>query len=705
MEVFGRIPFFRLLLPFLGGIILGIYVQQQVPFLSLGLLIFFLVTLAFIVIRPLSARWAQSWITGLLISATLFLSGLHLTICKTGNLKEDHISKVGAENVLALARITSAPLEKERSLKFSAEILNVKGRNGARRTSGNALLYFSKDSSSKKIAYGDLVLIRTSFHDVPPPQNPSEFNYKQFLAFHNCWNQAFVRAGDWKPLGENRGNLLMHWSLTLRDKLLNVFSKNDIQGDQYSVGAALILGYEDKLDQDIVMAYASTGALHVLSVSGLHVGIIYILLNLLLGFMDKFRYGKFLKAIILVSFLWFYALLTGLSPSVLRSAMMFSFVIAGKVFLKSHHILNTIAVSAFVLLCVDPYLIMDVGFQLSYVALTGIVIFQPPLYESWVAPSKLLEMIWGIVTVSIAAQLATFPLGLLYYHQFPVYFLFSNLIVIPLSSLVLYIGMFNFAVAWIPGVVYIVSRILDFVILALNESVRFIERLPGALIQGISITITETWGIYCIIVMAFLFFTKKKMIYFRLSLVLLTCLLAYQVFEFYKEHSQKKFIVYCIPKMTGMDFIYGKSDVLVGDSALVHDESRMLFHIRHNWWDNGINENKVLERKKDSVINDVHLFRNSNYFEFYCKRIVLADSNLRLPRRFTGKKIDVDYIVLSGNPRLSIDRLSMIFSFRKLIIDASNSVYRAQRWAQRCSQLNVPCYSVYDSGAFIETYE
>ena len=183
----------------------------------------------------------------------------------------------------------------------------------------------------------------------------------------------------WISTNKNEGSFILKTSISLRDYFLNIFKQYNITGNEFAVGSALILGFEDKLNPEIISAYSSSGALHVLSVSGLHIAIIYVVLLKLLFFLDKFKNGKIIKAIILVLMLWFYACLTGLSPSVMRAATMFSFIVIAKLFNRYTNVYNTLAASALLLLIINPYLIMEVGFQLSFLAVFGIVMLQ--IYE------------------------------------------------------------------------------------------------------------------------------------------------------------------------------------------------------------------------------------------------------------------------------------------------------------------------------------
>ena len=311
------------------------------------------------------------------------------------------------------------------------------------------------------------------------------------------------------------------------------------------------------------MIYSSSGAMHVLAVSGLHVGIIYLLLNSLFLFFEKFKYGKYLKAVFLILSLWAYALLTGLSPSVLRAATMFSFIIIGSALKRQTNIYNTLAASAFVLLLYNPYILLQVGFQLSYAAVLGIVYLQPKLYKLIYTKHWLLDKIWAITTVSIAAQLATFPLDIYYFHQFPNYFLLSNLFVIPLATFIIGGGVLLFVTSVIPFFPGSLAWVVNKILMLLNFSVQWVENLPYSLSLGISITVLETIIVYTIIILFFSSIIKWKPRLLQLSLALVIFFMILQIKEQYRTGKQQYFIVYDVPKERAIDFVDGNKNYFI----------------------------------------------------------------------------------------------------------------------------------------------
>ncbi len=698
MKLWNQAPLIRLIIPFIAGIITAIYFPNQFAFLSAIVAALVFIIAAIVLIPKLNTTYRNMWWFGLALNIALFTMAYQLTIFKTEKYNANHFSKLVSGSVTVHARLAQSYIEKEKSLKMVLEVLEIKAPSGWIATSGKVMAYIKKDTRALQLKYGDELVFNSAFSEIPGIQNPGEFDYKTFLAFHNVFGQTSINTNAWLNLEKNSGNKILSCSYALRDRLLTVLTAEHVKDDEFAVGAALLLGYCDKLDADIISAYSSTGALHVLSVSGLHVAIVYIVFNWLLFFLDKIKHGHIIKAVVLILMLWFYSALTGLSPSVLRAAAMFSFIIIAKTFNRYTNIYNTLAASAFLLLTINPYLVMDVGFQLSYIAVIGIVYIQPKINSLYEPGNWLMEQVWTITSVSIAAQIATFPLGLHYFHQFPNYFLISNFIVIPVSTVIMYAGIALFAFSKIPFIAGYIAYGFSWSVWLLNASVKWIEKWPYALIQGISITVTETILIYGIIVFIFYYFTKKQYKYLVCGLCVSVLLIISQLTEQQEQFCQKKIIVYNIPKTSAIDFVDSKNNVLLTDSAFAQNESGLLFHVKHNWWDLGLNNSRIITG--DIKVNALDI--TGNAIQFNNKRMAIINAKLQPSDQNTAVPLEVDYLVISQNPVLKIEEALKKYHPKEIIFDSSNSLYHVTKWKTECAALSQKYYSVMDSGAFVE---
>ncbi len=694
MKVWNQAPLVRLLIPFLLGILVAVYLPFHFSNILFYASLLFCVIAGLVLIPKFNISYRKSFWFGLLISISLFVFAYQLTIYKTQKFSASHFSNNCSGNSMVYARFADSYIEKEKSLKTIIEILAVKDNGGWKKCTGKALVYIKTDSLALDLKYGDEFLMRVNFKEVSGPQNPGEFNYKRFLSFHNIYHQAYVNNNEWKNLNRNSGSAILKYSIGFRNNLLEVLKKNKLTGDELSVGAALLLGYTDKLGADIISAYSSTGALHVLSVSGLHVAIVYIVFSWLLIFLDKHKKGRIIKAVLLILFLWFYAALTGLSPSVLRAATMFSFIILAKAANKHTNIYNTLAASALFLLLINPYLIMEIGFQLSYLAVIGIVYIQPKIYQWLEFDNWLLNQIWMITAVSIAAQIATFPLGLHYFHQFPNYFLLSNLIVIPVSTLIIYVGIALFSFSAIPLFVKYLAIVFTWLIWFLNASVKWIESLPFSLSQGISISVLETWLLYGLIILFLFYLSNRKYKFLIYSLSFCVVILISQVVEQQMQFNQKKIVVYNVAKTTVIDFICSKQNVLLTDSVFAKNDSRLLFHVNDHWFDLGLNSSQIISGDLISK----NLMVKNNFVQFLDKRMFVLNKPVQFKENYS-QKLNLDYLIISSNARMSIEEIQQIFRVKMFIFDSSNSEYRIKQWKEECDELNQNYCSTMDSGA------
>jgi competence protein ComEC len=385
----------------------------------------------------------------------------------------------------------------------------------------------------------------------------------------------------------------------LRSRLIQKFRDGGLEGEELAVASALVLGHRADLDRELMSAYAGAGATHVLAVSGLHVGIVYVILNMLLKFLDKKRYGKIVKTVLLVVALFGYAGLTGLSASVFRAATMFAFVAVGKAIDRNTNIFNTLAASAFVLIAFDPMIIMQVGFQLSYLAVIGIVVIHPILFNLVTVNNRIGDWAWSITCVSIAAQVATFPLGLLYFHQFPNLFLLSNLLVIPAATGILYLGFLLFTFSfWNPTLLFF-GKLLNWLISSLNTVVVYIEEIPYSVLTGIDISTIETLIIYAAIVSWLMFLLHRIRPAFYVALGLSVIFMVLQCFEVHRQKTQHFLTVYNVKGHTAISVVEGTKVLFLSDEELYTNEQSMLFHIRHHWWRLGIEEEEFVPISTD----------------------------------------------------------------------------------------------------------
>ena len=694
LSSWSEIPFVKILLFFIPGIILGIFLPTY-PYFWISLsLISLTLYVTFFLYYHRRAGGILKYRYSIFLYIAVFAAIYGYSSQKNFGFKENHFSEYDADYLTV--QLEKPLVEKANSYKLETKVLMASTADLQQEVNGNLLIYIEKEEGMRELNRKDKLVIPARYDEISPPMNPEEFNYRRYMSFKGTYHQAYFKSEEWHFLADSPD----YWRTQIdevRALLLDVLRENGITGKDFAVASALILGYKDEIDNDLTRAYASAGAMHVLAVSGLHVGIIFLILHLLLRPLEKVRYGSVFKALIVCVCLWAYAVLTGLSPSVMRAATMFSFIVCADAVQRKSNIYNTLAGSALVLLIYDPFLLMEVGFQLSYTAVLGIVYLQPKIYNLIYVRNKWLDKIWAISAVSIAAQLGTFPIGLLYFHQFPNYFLFSNLIVIPAAMLILYSGLVLFATYWIPFIGMVVSWVLKFILGILNTTVELIHDLPYALTSGISISVLEVWIIYFVLLFLVLYFSYKKLFYLRWFLATLIVLLGVQYYENIQQNRQQQFMVYAVRGESAFDFIKGKENVFVSSDRLYRDKDKMLFHIRHNWDDLNVQTSFFnLHEEVEFKTEVVH--RTHSFFLFNGDLIVNLHKSLT---RELLSMADLCLISTGCLPdHVGIDNLKG----KQVVLDGSLSYWEQQTWMEALEEHEISFHNVLKKGAFIKQY-
>jgi len=611
-----------------------------------------------------------------------------------------HLLKVNAEEIEAFdAILVNAGKETDKTHGFKAEIQQVLLNDEWQDFNGNAMLYFQKDSLSKELKHGDQLFIKSRLAELEPPKNPLEFNYKRFLSFDQIYHQQYITSGKWLKLEDAKGNFIMASSINIGQYLESIMNKY-IQNDRsLAIAKALTLGIKNELDNELQKAYATAGAMHVLAVSGLHVGIIFLIVSSLLRKWKNHKKGRFFFALFNIAVLWAYAFITGLSPSVQRAAMMFTFIILAQAMKRQTNIYNTLAASAFVLLSINPFLLFSVGFQLSYLAVLGIVFFQPKLYCLLQFNFVLWDKIWAITCVSIAAQLATAPLGLLYFHQFPTYFFLSNLVVIPAAFIILNGSILLLASSFWEWAANGIGFLIDHFIQLINYLVFSLDYLPNSTIDGIFINTPESWLIYIAIFFVALFVAEKRLNYLKagvLSLFLMSCSVCWRQYQNFQE---QKLIVYDTGKHHALAIKNGFSQYLRIEKELAEDKNKLRFHVYPSQLQAGIanfHPDRFEAKNQHELFKD---FKGLKLSVWQNKRIVHWHQELNKDFKFP-QAIEVDLLIISNNGVKKPEKILEIFTPKKIVVDASNSYYNIQNFKAKFEEKNLNYYIVPEEGAF-----
>lgn len=564
----SRMPFVRLLAPVVLALILHRHFE-----LPWALPVFVMAAVATALLQLRYVHYRYRWVRGALINLALFFMTIAWAQVTNPRGQATHyVHYVGQQGTYS-ARVLGASLEKARSYKLEVEVERMVLNELQREVRGKAILYLAKDSLAETLQAGQEIIFRTTFQRHQPPPNPGQFDYGGHLENRGITCTSYLTSSNWQ-LGQGKVKGLAVVIAGFRQELLQLLEQG-LSEEEAQIASALLLGYKEDLDPELRSAFSNAGAMHVLAVSGLHVGIVFMALNFLLGWMERLRHGKVIKMLLIIALIWCYALLTGSSPSVQRASFMFSMIGFAGVLGRTANILNTLAASAFAMLFWDPNLLFNVGFQLSYAAVFGIVMLYPFISPLVASRYMLVNKAWDLTAVSIAAQISTLPFILFYFHQIPVYAVLSNLIIIPAAFGIIALGGVYLLFAWMPTMAEFFGSLLSIVLRTTNGAMKWIAQLPAPTLEVPHV------GLFEAILLAVLVFTLSLFLMYRvrytlhLALVCVACMLTLGLWKGYQTDHQHTLVVLSQKQGTAIAEINGNTFTLWADTAVLADDYLM----------------------------------------------------------------------------------------------------------------------------------
>ena len=508
-ETWIRAPFLRLLFPFIAGIL----VENKFPVQASFLIPVFCLSLVLLIICNIisfSSFVGLEWVAGLVIQVAFFsMARILIHVHQDIQVEQSSCFVKGQSNLL-LVRLLEDPVQKQNSYKCPALVKwLIKGQTCFNENE-RIFLYFSKKPDGRQYSGGSLVIMRKELRPIENFTSASDFDYQHYCHLRHIYGQVFLKENEYSLACPEKEKSLFSSLDSLRKSLLIIIKKFVPGKSENSLLEALMVGFTDDLDPGLLKSYADSGVIHIIAISGLHLALIYHILQLLMFTAGRKKNMKWLKFVIIIAGLWSYSLLSGASPSVIRAAGMFSLVLFARTILRESFIYNTLAASAFLLLCFDPNWIWDTGFQLSYAAVLGLCLFSKPIRRLIPLKNKILASLWDAASVSIAAQVLTTPVCIYYFHRFPSYFLFANLLAVPLSSGVLIGGILLCTCSFFQPLGQFLGWLLGLVIYFLNEFIIYISNLPGAVISQLTLTLPQLTLVYIVIFCFYQFLHLKQ---------------------------------------------------------------------------------------------------------------------------------------------------------------------------------------------------
>ncbi len=680
MSFLQRTPFFRLLLPLIVGIIFYQFVDASTVYATVIVSLALIFTSKFI--RHANQQYKLRWLFGFGVFLFIFSTGVFLSSEREKSTVFPHLNNKGLFQV----EIYEIPVVKENSVLCKIQTLNFFDSLQQNYPSkGKAILYIAKDSNSVQLASGNQLLIETNFKKSDGIVNPDGFDYATYLKRQGIAATAYIGAERWKLVNTNTDFSIFRLAGKLQQKLLEVYRQFGINGDEFAVLAALTLGSKDALHPELRQNYTTSGGMHILAVSGLHVGVIYVVLSFLFRFLDRKPKLRLVKAVLIVLSLWTYAFITGLPPSVIRSTLMFSLIAIGAGLERKSQIYNTISFSAFVMLLINPDYLFDVGFQLSYSAVISIVYFQPKIKNWFAITNKPLRWAWELTAVSLAAQIGTAAFSIYYFHQFPNYFLLTNFVAIPFATFIIYAAVALFLTSPIPYLSVIVAFILKYLLITLNFSIEFIHDLPYSL----TVTSINFWQLilaFAAIILITVYLNNKQFKPLFLALFLILMFFGLNLYTQLQSYQTDRFIVFSDNKSTNISFIKGKSNYFIStDSASLQRVSG-----------NFLLQNKI--NFSQNIISET-LF-NEGFVTFKGKHFLLLTDDV-LKGKTSSEALKIDYLIIGNKLKPRIEQLLTCVSPSEIIVDKSISEWYTESIRNACNEKNIQFYSVTEKGAYV----
>jgi competence protein ComEC len=698
MTDYAKYPFVRMLIPFAFGIwccvCLPAFRLSPSTTIIFALVLFALASVTAFVLKS----YRNNWVFGAVMGCYLALTGYSLARVHEAEVQRHYFRNFEADANYYVARVYDYPSERTNSIRT---VLDLEYQFGDSLPScivtGKVMAYFPKSDSAFALHYGDLIALPALIREVTPPLNPEEFDYRAYLARKGITGQIYLKDEDWIDLQVNNANPLYAFSYRFRDILLASLKRSGLNDNEYGVAAAILLGYDDNLADEVRKNYVAAGSMHILCVSGMHVGIIYLLASFLLGFLNRKKWQKTLKQVLLLALIWFYALIAGLSPSILRASLMISFVIIGEMIHRKGFIINSIAASAFILLCINPNNLFEIGFLLSYAAVIGIVVLQRPIYSWFVIKNKLLDKAWGITAVALAAQAGTIPFTLFYFNQFSTYFVLSNLFMTPISFIVVISGMVLLLVSWIPYLNTLVGYLVWGAVYVMNWVVEKIESIPGSIIKGLYINDFEFAVLLVALLLLLLTFLLQKRRLFIAMLATILIMMVSVTIRIYGSENQRGMTVFSLRKHTAVDFVSGGEHLLLADTMLMADESTLDYSIKGAWSKRNLSLHPQVIGFEEDFANE-YLCKKSNLISFDGKLLALWDDAYQSDDSLEYR-LPVDYLMVFGRQNPDMQSIVNGYNAKMLLVDGSVPRYLAEKWIRQAQTMGIPYYNIGD-GAF-----
>lgn len=683
----NQIPILRLL-PFL---MLGIALQTSFPNLGLSYLVWIGLAVSLMLLLVFSL-FKNKNITQ---SVALYIGVIALGIASTilyhaPNNPNFYGHYLTGQNQDFKVVISSEPVEKEKTIKVVANVTGIKTTQQVQPTKGNLILYLAKSATSLALTYGDELYINMQPKPFDAPLNLGEFDYKSYINKQNVFYLAFANDNNY-VVGNNVASPFWQWLYGVRANIKQQFINYGLTDNAKGIAQALILGDVEEIDDNLNDAYAATGTIHILSVSGMHLGIVYLVLNFLLGFLWQTQRQRLLKLGIIVITIWLYALLAGFSSPVVRAAIMLSLIAYAQTIYKITSGYNILAVACFATLLLTPLQLYNIGFQFSYLAVLSLFLTYQPVYNLYKTRFWADKALWSLTASTLSALILTMPVTLYYFHTIPTFVVVANWVVVPLSFIAMMGSILLLIVSPIEVVASWVGKGVFFIINLLNDSILHINNYSFTSINNIAFTGIELLLILLTITALLVGFLLKKKQGLLIGVASLVIFFSVRIYLTTQQYRHAKLVVYALKKNTAVELTQSSTSRLA-----LYKLSEKNFDYKLK---NAQTYFRVNHRQVDSLATSSLLVNNILQYQGHTLAIINPSFD---PSQQTTLA-QAQWVLIQNNPFINPDSIAKLKP-KLVIVDGSNSVKKIKYYTQSLTSKGIQVYNVLTQGAFVYTF-
>jgi len=664
-----QFPLIKITLWFVGGILFASKIQVPIPIFISAIS---LCQVSAVILLHIGSSIHQKTLFGIMFYNFAFAIGITTHFIHDDTNDKSHYS-YAIKNKEQILHLTLR--ERLKPSQYADRYVAVVNQIDHKPTFGKILINFSASKANNIFHIGSQLRVKGTITKHKPPRNPSQFDYGSYLSNKAIAAQLYTDVQSFKVNPESVHDIWFYADCFRTNIISNL--KGNIKPKELAVLNALILGQQQDIASDILKDFQYAGAVHILSVSGLHIGFLLMFLNLLLKPLPNHTKGRIHKFFIIVCFLWAFAVLAGLSPSVVRSVTMFSFVALGMCIRRGTNIFHTLVISIILILLFEPSFLFDVGFQLSYIALFFILWLQPAIAALWSPENVIVKYFWDIVSVSIAAQVGALPLSIYYFHQFPGLFFVTNVLIIPFITIIMALGVLVMIMAAFDYVPMLTAKLLEYSIYGMNQIIHFVASFENFIIQDIPLNKYLLICFYFLIISIVIWY--KKPTYQKLIIVgcsIITVQIAY-LMTLYDIRNQSELIVFHVRQNTLITARSGQKVKVYSSKSDVKVKSILKTYITAEF----------------SAFDSHQNLRNT--IAFGKKKILIIDSSAVYP---VSERSDI--LLITQSPKFNLDRMLTILRPREIVADGSNYKSYAKRWEQTCRKQKIPFHFTGEKGFY-----